>query len=242
MDADDFNSKFEPSKADCWRRQHNFNSSTASTNPSFSNHLEEFIPFPIKKIFIFDGFNASGLFGDVAVAEVLIPEVITPVGIIADYKYDTSKDVFLVGFEEAEEVSNHFDGVYTQILKPEECLKFWDFIVPKMHVCVGDEHHNIAMGDSGGPMLVQGSNLEWFQIGIASFGSRDLTTQPSPAVYMKTDYFCDWIGQVTNNQAKCIKSPFESEAAFQRTGNDSSASTRIQFVILGLILTFGIII
>lgn len=83
------------------------------------------------------------------------------------------------------------------IISNEECLRDFDNI-KKTHICVsGDDHAGVCYGDSGGPLLVQGSDGRYRQVGITSFGSADGCSNGRARVSTRVNRFLDWINRKT---------------------------------------------
>ena len=83
------------------------------------------------------------------------------------------------------------------VISNEECLASFDNI-KKTHICVSAaDHAGVCNGDSGGPLLVQGGDGRYTQVGITSFGSGDSCSSDKPKAFTRVGEFLDWIGRKT---------------------------------------------
>ena len=106
----------------------------------------------------------------------------------------------------------------------DECQKVWDRAYRNSHICVGDGRRGIATGDSGGPLLAQSIDGEYYQVGVASYGGKQNTlseNNPGKFIYVvivfkfnflgmfaKINKYCPWIEKVTNGTVMCHKIEF----------------------------------
>jgi secreted trypsin-like serine protease len=68
-------------------------------------------------------------------------------------------------------------------------------------ICAGgvEESKGICNGDSGGPLLCQMKDNQWFQVGISSW-SKPCAHKGFPAVFTRVSEYQDWINQkIANN-------------------------------------------
>ncbi len=86
-------------------------------------------------------------------------------------------------------------------------------------LCAGQSEGGIdsCNGDSGGPLLVQGSGNGWVQVGIVSYGERDCGKPNSYGVYTRVASFAPWI-------TRTIGAPSPSPSPVQPIGLGATSS------------------
>ena len=112
---------------------------------------------------------------------------------------------------------------------PEYCLQALKRYNPKHKICAGESGRGTASGDSGGPLLKNGDDGKWYQVGICSYGKRgemDKKKHPGKSVFgfrefivisvnsvsgvsTRISYYCPWIEKVTKGEVKCV--PYEKQ-------------------------------
>ncbi|KAK0418497.1 hypothetical protein QR680_013594 [Steinernema hermaphroditum] len=95
------------------------------------------------------------------------------------------------------------------------CIEQWkDLSGDKVHVkpnqiCYGAKGKGTGTGDSGGPIQVQTSDGEWYQIGIISFGVGEVEDMPNqnkfPSVGTRIAPYCDFLESATRNAFSCLR-------------------------------------
>ena len=63
-------------------------------------------------------------------------------------------------------------------------------------LCAGDGTTDTCTGDSGGPMMTEGRDGNWYVIGVTSFGV-ECNRSDFPGVYTRVDQFLSWISRNT---------------------------------------------
>uniref|UniRef100_A0A7E4UPW1 Peptidase S1 domain-containing protein n=1 Tax=Panagrellus redivivus TaxID=6233 RepID=A0A7E4UPW1_PANRE len=72
----------------------------------------------------------------------------------------------------------------------------------ELQICAGQEGKDSCQ-DSGGPLVIEGDNGKWFQLGITSWGAGCGTTA---GLYTRVSGYCDWIASTTDGEVHCQKS------------------------------------
>uniref|UniRef100_A0A7E4VMQ9 Peptidase S1 domain-containing protein n=2 Tax=Panagrellus redivivus TaxID=6233 RepID=A0A7E4VMQ9_PANRE len=184
-------------------------------NANFSNDIRDFITAEVKKVIPHPDFNMRELSNDVAVLEAeeaFIAQVV-PVPVALDFADSQGQSVTILGFGDYNpegqpldldklQTSEKLRQLKTYIHSAEHCKDAWPDAQKDMHICVGSRTEGIAIGDSGGPLLVKNPEGRWIQIGVASFGPRR-KYHGKPYGFMKTSYYCPWLAKTTNNEFQC---------------------------------------
>ncbi len=80
------------------------------------------------------------------------------------------------------------------------CRRLWDDIDGSRQVCAGlttrERVVDSCNGDSGGPLIVTGTDGEQLLAGLASFGARNCGVPRQPGVYTKTARYTKWMQRV----------------------------------------------
>uniref|UniRef100_A0A6M2DUH7 Putative trypsin-like serine protease n=1 Tax=Xenopsylla cheopis TaxID=163159 RepID=A0A6M2DUH7_XENCH len=78
-----------------------------------------------------------------------------------------------------------------EVQPQEDCKKVWGAYIRDYTICAKHEKQSICIGDSGGPLTVDG-----LQIGVVSFGSTPCA-QDIPSGFVNVASFLDWIQEQT---------------------------------------------
>lgn len=93
-------------------------------------------------------------------------------------------------------IQSHLQEVNLKIYSDEECNSRHNGATTTSHICGGVDEGGKGQcsGDSGGPLLYQGS----IQLGIVSWSIKPCTVAPYPGVYTKVSHYIGWINEQIN--------------------------------------------
>jgi len=113
--------------------------------------------------------------------------------------YNVGKAATVSGFgllkERGTSVSASLQHVKLDIVKLDDCIEAYkdtSAIVDEQNFCAARARKDACTGDSGGPMVKQGSDKKFYLIGVVSFG-KGCARKNYPGVYARVDKFIEWI-------------------------------------------------
>uniref|UniRef100_A0A914PA21 Peptidase S1 domain-containing protein n=1 Tax=Panagrolaimus davidi TaxID=227884 RepID=A0A914PA21_9BILA len=167
--------------------------------------------------YIHAGYSYFFVSNDLTIIEAeepFMPEI-EPVKLAKYDEYKTGQTVLQIGFGDhygkdeftIDDVlipSGNLRELQSSIHSLENCQMEWLNNILTTQFCVGEPHHGVAPGDSGGPLLVKGEDGNWYQIGIASFGGeKHHSVETRSPVFVKVSNYCSWIKKVTDGEVEC---------------------------------------
>jgi len=123
------------------------------------------------------------------------------------------------------------------ILKPIFCARFFSF---HLHTIWHIIYHRIITGDSGGPLIKKGSNIdEDTLVGLVSWG-RGCAEDGVPGVYARISYFYDWIVETACDKfpddapiyMKCTTTVLDFDFDFGFTNSPTTEPSRRAITII----------
>uniref|UniRef100_A0A914QP54 Peptidase S1 domain-containing protein n=1 Tax=Panagrolaimus davidi TaxID=227884 RepID=A0A914QP54_9BILA len=110
-------------------------------------------------------------------------------------------------------------------------------------LCAGTKTERVDHGDSGGPFFYTKNDI-LYQIGIVHGGGFKNGQQADGdaefGLFTRVSVYCDWIGNITNGEAKCQDIPPTPPPPPTPAPQSGGMSYKIIFPILSMILTFFI--
>ncbi|XP_013788694.1 proclotting enzyme-like [Limulus polyphemus] len=116
----------------------------------------------------------------------------------------TTRDAFAAGWGKTS--SNPYIDSYSPVLreirvaiwKHKHCVEAYnrnETYITETNMCAGygDGDKNACVGDSGGPLMMTGSDKNFYLVGIVSFGDAKCDAPGFPAVYTRVLSFLNWI-------------------------------------------------
>ncbi|CAG0894058.1 unnamed protein product [Cyprideis torosa] len=92
--------------------------------------------------------------------------------------------------------SNLLREVEVPVLSDDQCVsQIRSAYMPGKMLCAGDDAKDSCRGDSGGPLMVE-VNGQWTIFGIVAAGVGKECASGIPSLYIRVDYYSDWIQTV----------------------------------------------
>ena len=79
-----------------------------------------------------------------------------------------------------------------RLVERQKCEQSHSGIDPATMMCAGDELADACLGDSGGPLLMTDQNLDYFLVGLVSWGD-GCARRDKPGVYVRVSHYFGWI-------------------------------------------------
>uniref|UniRef100_A0AC34QGX3 Peptidase S1 domain-containing protein n=1 Tax=Panagrolaimus sp. JU765 TaxID=591449 RepID=A0AC34QGX3_9BILA len=141
---------------------------------------------------------------------------VEPILLASDFKENAGEMAFSVGYGKFNENFNESDNLIVArelregvfVLRDQEfCKQVWAKPDTRKKICAGELGRGTARGDSGGPIMKNGDDGKWYQIGITSYGNRlkKFNRRDYPGISTRISWYCPWIEKVTKNEVKCVK-------------------------------------
>uniref|UniRef100_A0A7E4VWA8 Peptidase S1 domain-containing protein n=1 Tax=Panagrellus redivivus TaxID=6233 RepID=A0A7E4VWA8_PANRE len=158
---------------------------------------------------------------DIAIVEM--PEGfdfgVEPIRLAADFKEDEGEMAFTVGYgkynpgnvtSEMRESYHLREGIFV-FREAAYCSQTWAKPDIRRKLCAGEYGRGTAIGDSGGPLMKNGDDGKWYQVGICSYGRRNhsIDRKTYPGINTRISFYCPWIEEVTAGEATCH--PYERQ-------------------------------
>ncbi|XP_065565648.1 trypsin-1-like [Artemia franciscana] len=161
----------------------------------------------VEKIFVHPLWNEKEFKDDLAILrleqEVDFDPNLVPVCLPRGDETFTSKSATVSGWgvtKEGGRASSTLRKASVQIEANEDCLLKYDGSVPfqilESNLCASNPPRDACQNDSGGPLVVQGDDERWTQVGIVSWGI-GCGDRRFPGVYARISSYIDWIDSIT---------------------------------------------
>jgi|GEM_PF-3319550 len=131
--------------------------------------------------------------GDVP-SDILPPPVAHPIsegGIMISAKEATVIGWGKNAFSQFAQTTDYLHWTTVSLVNAKECAKTYKGVDDHM-ICAGSERADSCQGDSGGPLLMVDSKLEFFLIGLVSWGE-GCAKANRPGVYVRVSTYHGWI-------------------------------------------------
>uniref|UniRef100_A0AC34GWL4 Peptidase S1 domain-containing protein n=1 Tax=Panagrolaimus sp. ES5 TaxID=591445 RepID=A0AC34GWL4_9BILA len=134
------------------------------------------------RTYIHHNYNFDKFTNDIAVVEY--PKGfdfgIQPIRLAADFVENEGEMAFAVGYgkyqpNDSENLTHSYflrEGVFV-FRETEYCSQTWTKPDIERKICSGEYGRGTALGDSGGPLMKNGDDGKWYQVGICSYGKRN---------------------------------------------------------------------
>jgi secreted trypsin-like serine protease len=102
------------------------------------------------------------------------------------------------------QIPNALQQVRIQFVDWATCNAVYSALGVSVHqasmLCAGEPRKGSCNGDSGGALVFQQPNGQWWEVGIVSWGLRDCAAPNYPTVFSRVQGSCDWFAQVMGFQ------------------------------------------
>uniref|UniRef100_A0AC35FL61 Peptidase S1 domain-containing protein n=1 Tax=Panagrolaimus sp. PS1159 TaxID=55785 RepID=A0AC35FL61_9BILA len=170
------------------------------------------------RAYVHSSYNFDKFTNDIAIIEY--PENfdfgVEPIRLASDFVENEGEMAFAVGYgkyqpnDSASLIHSYHlrEGVFV-FREPEYCKETWTKPNIKQKICSGEYGRGTSLGDSGGPLMKNGDDGKWYQVGICSYGRKNsmFDRKTYPGISTRISYYCPWIEKVTRGEAKC--QPYE---------------------------------
>ncbi|XP_076330438.1 proclotting enzyme-like isoform X3 [Tachypleus tridentatus] len=167
------------------------------------------INFTVKAVFYHKKFNSSTFENDIAILKldgtVSFTDKIHPICLPYTMFRNENlvlKVAYVAGWgktETEEQPSPVLREIGIPIWEQSHCRqaykKYLNVTNEQMCAGYGDGKRNTCVGDSGGPLMISSKNLNFYLIGIVSFGNFECASPGFPGVYTRVAFYLDWIAR-----------------------------------------------
>ncbi|XP_076330439.1 proclotting enzyme-like [Tachypleus tridentatus] len=167
------------------------------------------IDFAVKSIRYHHSYNPKLFANDIAILKldgmVTFTDTIHPICLPYTTLRNedlTRRDAFTAGWgrtiADSDSQSEVLRQVKLPIWKQKHCVEAYndnETYITKTNMCAGygDGDKNACVGDSGGPLMMVGSDKKFYLVGIVSFGNHPCDAPGYPSVYTRVTSFLNWI-------------------------------------------------